>query len=84
MLYDWMDEFIRKQMVDLSPPDFLQTWTKHCHLRKWLADQFDLGAASSGASSGTSSSSSSSGGAAPADMKLHGSIQITTMSMTGS
>ena len=78
-----MDSFIREQMVSLSPPDFLNTWTRHCHLRKYLASTFDTGGSGGSASQAGGSGDGNSNNADPsADLKLEGGIKIATMPMS--
>ena len=80
-IFDAMDQFIKKQMLELSPPDFLGTWARHRSLRQKIASLFDF-ADDSGASvtnQGPGQKKFQMFASAVADLKLEGGIKITTM-----
>ncbi|CAD7924170.1 unnamed protein product [Amoebophrya sp. A120] len=86
--FDWIESFIQRQMMELSPPNFLRAWTRHRKLQQKLADMWH-GEEGTGASTAGGASSSSQGGAAPgvlppgpdlAAIRLVGGLKVATAS----
>ena len=42
LIFEWTDRFLKQQMLELSPPDFLNTWARHNVLRRKLGELFDF------------------------------------------
>jgi len=77
--FDWTDTWIKQQMLELSPPDFLRAWTRHRALRSMLGEMWANGSSSSSRKNGAVAGGGTATGRGP-KMKLVGALKVATAS----